>query len=214
MSSSSLKASPLPVPSGNRIEKRRVEFSNRITSAALQLFEKQGVAETSVASIIKQADIAHKTFFNHFPTKEHLLLHIATIFGDHAYSVFGEGFDRIKLPRKQLEFVLSNTAEALQATSAHYKELINFYLIAGTGAGGEMQREHRLRFSEVIGQILGDAKAQGTLRGEQSVAVYTEMVVGLVVATILSWSIEAEYPVVERMAQVYQFLDNSLFSAE
>ena len=74
-------------PELNRIERRKLEFRDRITEAALKLFEEQGVADTSVASIIKEADIAHKTFFNHFPTKDHLLQHIASTFSSNAQTL-------------------------------------------------------------------------------------------------------------------------------
>ncbi len=209
--SAKLAKSPLPEPDGNRIERRKIEFSNRITRAALSLFEKNGVAETSVASIIKEADIAHKTFFNHFPSKEHLLLHIARIFSEHAYPVFGAGFDRESEPRKQLAFVLNNTAKALEATSPHYKELINLYMVGGAADGGEMHRHHRQRFTEVVTGILAEAKKRQQLRAEHSVEVCAEMIVALVVAAILSWSLEADYPVVARMRRALGFINNSMF---
>ena len=75
----------------NRIERRKIEFRDNITRAAMKLFEEQGIVETSVAAIIKEADIAHKTFFNHFPTKDHLLRYIAGSYSDKAYDVFRQG---------------------------------------------------------------------------------------------------------------------------
>ena len=43
----------------------------------LDLFQRHGFQQTKVAEICDGADVAHKTFFNHFPSKLHLLREIA-----------------------------------------------------------------------------------------------------------------------------------------
>jgi AcrR family transcriptional regulator len=52
-------------------------MQGRILEAARELFAEQGFLETRVADICERADIAQKTFFNHFPTKLDLLRDIA-----------------------------------------------------------------------------------------------------------------------------------------
>ncbi len=42
--------------------------------AALRLFAQRGMAETSVEDITEAADVGKGTFFNYFPSKEHLLI--------------------------------------------------------------------------------------------------------------------------------------------
>ncbi|TNF35368.1 MAG: TetR/AcrR family transcriptional regulator [Gammaproteobacteria bacterium] len=194
----------------NRIERRKLEFRDRITEAALKLFEENGVAETSVASIIKEADIAHKTFFNHFPTKDHLLQHIASTFSSNAYAIFREDFKREGDPRKRMEYCLLNVAKALEKVNAHYKALLNLYLISGTG-DREMQRQQKEQFTGVIQQIMEDAQAAGTLRPGFSPATLTEIVVGLSVATLLSWSLEDDYPIVAKIRERIRFINDSMF---
>ena len=195
----------------NRIERRRLEFRDKITNAALKLFEEQGVAETSVASIITEADIAHKTFFNHFPSKGHLLRYIASTFSGNAYDMFREGFKKHSDPRKRLEYCLINIAKTLDTVSPHYKELLNLYLISGT-ASGDMQRQQKEQFSAVINQIITDAEAEGQLRESCSIETYTDVTVGLCVATLLNWSLEEDFSILDKMQQVLVFLNDSLFS--
>ena len=194
----------------NRIERRRLEFRERITQAALRLFESQGVAETSVAAIIKEADIAHKTFFNHFPTKDHLLEHIACSFADNAYATFREGFTRQADPGKRIAYCLLNIAKALEHVNPHYKALLNVYLISGAAAG-DLQLRQREQFSAVIRQIVGDADAAGLLKPGVGVDTGTEVVVGLCVATLLNWSLEDAFPIVAKMNAVIAFINASLF---
>src|SRR5262249_48548384 len=54
--------------------RRRNETKERLFRTALQLFAKKGYVNTRVEEITAAADIAKGTFFNYFPTKEHLLV--------------------------------------------------------------------------------------------------------------------------------------------
>jgi AcrR family transcriptional regulator len=56
-----------------RRERRRVETRERIFRAALELFAQHGFLETTVEDITEAADVGKGTFFNYFPTKEHVL---------------------------------------------------------------------------------------------------------------------------------------------
>lgn len=194
----------------NRIERRKVEFRDRITRAALKLFEQQGVAETSIASIIVEADIAHKTFFNHFPTKDHLLLHVANTFSGNAYALFEAGLEKQLDPRKRLEFCLMSIASALEDVHPHYKELMNIYLISGSGPG-RLQQLQKQQFTALVEKILQQAKKEGSLRNGFTVDTLTDMVVGISVSTLLNWSLEDDYPITPKMKKAVKFLDASIF---
>ncbi|HYB61167.1 MAG TPA: TetR family transcriptional regulator [Methylomirabilota bacterium] len=64
-----------PPKSGlNRRERRHAETRHRLMLAALRLFSERGMAETSVEDITEAADVGKGTFFNYFPSKEHLLV--------------------------------------------------------------------------------------------------------------------------------------------
>ena len=61
----------------SRRERRKLEVRGRILEAASHLFSEHGFQDSKVADICERADVAHKTFFNHFPSKQHLLREIA-----------------------------------------------------------------------------------------------------------------------------------------
>jgi AcrR family transcriptional regulator len=50
-----------------------VETRERLYRAALELFAERGFLETTVVDITEAADVGKGTFFNYFPTKEHVL---------------------------------------------------------------------------------------------------------------------------------------------
>ncbi len=197
----------------NRIERRKLEFRDKITRAAIKLFEKQGISETSVASIIKEADIAHKTFFNHFPTKDHLLLHITSTFSGNAYDTFRADFKKQSDPSKRLNYCLMSVAKALHDVSPHYKELLNFYLISGAGSTA-LQQEQKMQFTAVMAEIMRDAEKDNQLKPGCSIETYTEMTVGICVATLLDWSLQENYDIVRKMQHASHFLSSSLFISE
>jgi len=195
----------------SRIERRKTEFRDKITHAALKLFIANGVTDTSVASIIKEADIAHKTFFNHFPTKDHLLQHIVSSHSEHAYRFFREAFTQHKDPQKQLEYCLSNIAKALEPLdSRRYKELVTFYFVSNASTE-EFRREQKENFTALIQQILQDAKEKNLLRSGFTVEILTDIVVGLCVATLLDWSVEEKFPIVNKMKHIIKFINLSVF---
>src|SRR6266704_2398126 len=60
-------------PIGRR-QRRSAEIRERLFRAALNLFAQKGFAETTVEDITNAADVGKGTFFNYFPSKDHILL--------------------------------------------------------------------------------------------------------------------------------------------
>src|ERR1700733_5598296 len=58
----------------DRRQRRSAETRERLFRAALRLFAEQGFAETTVEDITNAADVGKGTFFNYFPSKEHILI--------------------------------------------------------------------------------------------------------------------------------------------
>src|SRR5208282_1290226 len=65
-------------PARGRRERRTTETRERLFRAALDLFARKGFSETTVEDITEAADVGKGTFFNYFPSKDHILL----AFGD------------------------------------------------------------------------------------------------------------------------------------
>jgi AcrR family transcriptional regulator len=60
--------------SPDRRSRRSAELRERIFRAALELFAQKSFAETTVEDITTAADVGKGTFFNYFPSKDHILL--------------------------------------------------------------------------------------------------------------------------------------------
>src|SRR5271165_5407580 len=58
----------------DRRQRRSTETRERLFRAALRLFAEKGFAETTVEDVTNAADVGKGTFFNYFPSKDHILL--------------------------------------------------------------------------------------------------------------------------------------------
>src|SRR6202040_3917675 len=67
----------LTTVSPDRRQKRSLQIRERLFRAALDLFAQHGFADTTVEDITNAADVGKGTFFNYFPSKDHILLAFA-----------------------------------------------------------------------------------------------------------------------------------------
>src|ERR1700704_2813542 len=64
---------PIKLEEMGRRERRSCETRERIFRAAMDLFRDHGFQKTTVEDITDAADVGKGTFFNYFPSKEHVL---------------------------------------------------------------------------------------------------------------------------------------------
>jgi AcrR family transcriptional regulator len=61
---------PVPATDGGRRDRKKQATHRALRSAALELVAERGYANVTVEDIAEAADVATRTFFNHFPSKE------------------------------------------------------------------------------------------------------------------------------------------------
>src|SRR6516225_10369303 len=95
------KASPFPT---SRRERRSLELRERLFRSALDLFAQKGFAETTVEDITEAADVGKGTFFNYFPSKDHILL----AFGEMQLAKLGDAVEEARhSPAPLLQYLRS-----------------------------------------------------------------------------------------------------------
>src|ERR1700730_9389470 len=67
----------LSTASPDRRQRRSSQIRERLFRAALDLFAQHGFDDTTVEEITNAADVGKGTFFNYFPSKDHILLAFA-----------------------------------------------------------------------------------------------------------------------------------------
>jgi AcrR family transcriptional regulator len=195
----------LAMPS--RRERRRVAVRDRIVETALSLFETQGYEATTVAEIVRRADIAYGTFFNHFPSKLHLLREVA----DHSMRDLFENVEEVrKKPgdfAQHLVALFESSAERTLAKGPQMRELIGAMMaLAFPETAGSDDRRIRAAF----GELLADGVLRGELRDDVDRETLLEVVVGAWYSLFFSWVHFDGYPLRERASKAACFLAQTL----
>lgn len=195
-------------PDLSRRERRKLEVRARILAAGLELFRARGFADTKVSEICERADVAHKTFFNHFPSKQELVREIAQ------HSI-GELLIDIESARK----TGANTADrlarfftgmALRSVEAGpmFREVVTelVHVVHESGSRSEQAR----RLHDAFGAIVADGLAAGDVTRRHDAETLTEMIMGAYYVLIFNYANLDDFPLADQAAAVARFLGDAL----
>jgi len=203
-------ASPSEAPAElGRRERRKLELRGRILEAAVALFDAQGVEATKVAEICERADIAHKTFFNYFPSKQQLLREIA-------HEAVLEMLARIEAVTKQpvstrerLALYFGEIAEHASEAGPMARDLLNMIIRVGNEEGPLEAR----RIHDAFEGLVRAGIEAGDVDTTHGLATLTEMVMGAYYALMLSWAHMEGYPLHRQAKAAAAFLADALCKA-
>lgn len=192
-----------------RRESRRLRTREQVLETALRLFETHGYEATTVTEIVRHADIAYGTFFNHFPTKLDLLREIS----DRSLCDLFESVEEVrKLPggfAGKLVALFESSSARAEEKGPRMRELTGAMMsLAFPESGGHEDRRIRLAF----GAILADGLAAGELREGAELDIVTEIVVGTWYSLFLSWVHFENVPLRERASRAGRFLAEVLIA--
>jgi len=191
-------------PTGRR-ERRRAEMRERLFRAALELFAERGFLETTVEDITEAADVGKGTFFNYFPTKEHVL---ATL-GAERLAVIERAYSRA-----QAGPVLPALKEMAIEVVGHYSE--NAALLRAIYAAHAscepvrrelMKRLHTGR--HLLTEIYALAQKRGEIPSDRSPEELARLTQIVFLGVILAWALNPDSPLSKTAEQVWE-----LFAAE
>ena len=163
-------------PELTRRQRRKLEVRNRIVDAARDLFRAQGFSATRVTEICERADVAEKTFFNHFPTKQGVL-------GDLATSAVEELLLSIEVARKRgrstserLEIFFRALADTMSDAGPPQKELVAA-IVQVVHASGDTSADAR-KLHDAVGALVADGLVAGDVTTRHDPETLTEMIIG------------------------------------
>jgi len=195
------------VPEAGRRERRKREVRERLLKVAMDRFVRQGFEETTVDQIAEDADVAQKTFFNYFATKQQLLHELAEERVDELRQILEEERQGAGSTRAKLEHCFLRLSALLEARGRFARDLILEVMRAREpGAqGAELSQMHA-----AFGAILRDGQLRGDVRTDHSIEFLTEMVVGGFGTVMNNWVNINDYPVKDRLAQAAAFLGEAV----
>jgi len=173
-------------PPGRR-ERRRVETRERIYRAALDLFAERGFMETTVEDITEAADVGKGTFFNYFPTKEHVL----ATYGAERVATVERALQQARQGDRPVIEVLRELAAGVAGQAAERPALVRAIYAAHascTAVRDELQtRLHTAR--RLLAQIFRLAQERGEVRTDISPMVLARLVQTIFHGVMGSWAL-------------------------
>lgn len=149
-------------PRAGRRERRRAETRDKIFRAALQLFAQRGFMETTVEDITEAADVGKGTFFNYFPTKEHVL---ATYGAERVAAVEG-ALERARTTQGPVLEIIRELACNVAGQSSESPELLRaIYAAHATDAAVRAELQARMQTGRrTLAKIFRLAQQRGEVR--------------------------------------------------
>jgi AcrR family transcriptional regulator len=192
-----------------RRERRKAELRGRILETARQLFSEQGYGETRVADVCERADVAQKTFFNHFGSKLDLLREIAQA-GIEELLLEIEGIRKAELCTRDrihrfFDTVAAHVAEAGPGNRELVVELVH---LISSDAAVRSQRARSLHAA--FRGIVDDGLAQGDVTRRHDPQALAEMILGAYYVLIFNYANLDDFPIRERGHAAARILADAL----
>lgn len=170
-----------------RREDNKARRKQLIFRTALELFRTKGFAETTVEEIAEAADIAKGTFFNYFPTKEAVLLHLNEfqIARLHAAEESTPGFKRLSA-REQIATIFKHLAAGISGQADLVRILIGQTLLHPPTLAKHSQTIGD-NLDRMLAEIATRGQAQGEFRTDVCAAEIGQLLSRLYFLTILGW---------------------------
>lgn len=195
----------------SRRSRRKLEVQQRILTAAVALFDAHGFEATRVTEICERADVANKTFFNHFATKSDLLRAIAQT----ALEAFLTEIDAARKhpggTRERLRVLFERIADNALAAGPMHRELLAeiIHVAHESGTDGEQAR----RLHQAFGALVRDGRGAGDVASTHSLEIQTDMLIGAFYALMLNWANLDGYPLRRQALAAARFLSDALTCA-
>lgn len=201
----SLSTSAATLPS--RQERRRQATADRIVEAAGTLFGERGVSATTVAAICARADVAHQTFFNHFPSKADVVRELVRR-GDAfleatAEAALAEG----PATGDRLAWLFGEIHRAAAAVGPMHQDLVSEAIrVANDATDPDPARALHL----ALARILRRGRAQGDVTRQHALDDLVALGIGALSQLMFEWSHQPDFPIAERSARMARLLADAV----
>src|ERR1700722_16097876 len=171
----------------DRRQRRSAETRERLFRAALRLFAEQGFAETTVEDITNAADVGKGTFFNYFPSKEHILI----AFSDMQLSKLESIIDNLRNTHEPVPQFLRTLAVRMTEEPGRNPSLLRALLLANLSSTPvrDGMRINQTRGHQLLTEFVEIGQQRGELRKDLPAGDIAHVFRQTVFGTLLIWSL-------------------------
>jgi AcrR family transcriptional regulator len=184
--------------------RRSAEIRERLFRSALDLFAKKGFANTTVEDITEAADVGKGTFFNYFPSKDHILL----AFGEMQLKKLEAAIEEARSSNTSVEQFLRALPERMTQEPTRNPAIVRTLLQAylSTNVVREAMVDIQRRVQALHTQIIQMGQERGEIRKDfpagEMASVFRQTIFG----TLLMWSLYGDASLTDRMRTAFDVL--------
>ncbi len=203
-----IRQTPPPKSTGNRRERHRVQTRDRLYRAALELFAERGFLETTVEDITEAADVGKGTFFNYFPTKEHILAE----FGGERTAAVERALEKARSTKGSVLDVIGELAIDAAGQSDLNAPLLRAIFAAHASCAPVRAELHKRKlFSRrMLAEMFRIGQQRGEIRDDMTATDLARITQMTCMGVTMSWAIHPESTLRKNSNDVWQLMCPSL----
>ena len=195
-------------PRTNRRARRSAEIRERLYRAALQIFAMRGYLETTVEDITEAADVGKGTFFNYFPTKEHVL----AAYGEERLATIERALEKARAGEGPVLATLKELAGNLAGHSSQSPDLLRSIVVAHLSCApirAEFQKRLQ-RGRRLMAEIFALAQERGEVRRDLSADELGRLMHMIFMGVNVAWALNPDSDLGRTTEDVWELLSPNL----
>ncbi len=198
--------------STSRRQRRSADIRERLFRAALALFAKKGFAETTVEDITEAADVGKGTFFNYFPSKDHILL----AFGEMQLAKLEAAIETARSTHEPLPAFLRGLGARMTQEPTRNPAIIRALLQAylSTTPVRKAMIDMQKRVHVLHTQIIRLGQERGEIRDDLPAPEIAHVFRQTIFGTLLIWSLYGDATLHSRIESAFNVLWSGLAPRE
>ena len=193
-----------PPALADRRQRRSAEIRERLFRAALSLFAQKGFAETTVEDITEAADVGKGTFFNYFPSKDHILI----AFGEMQLAKLEAAITEVRRTQEPIQQFLRSLGARMTQEPARNPEIMRALLLAflSTTRVREAMLDLQKRVQDLHTEMILLGQERGEIRGDLPAEEIAYAFRQTIFGTVLIWSLRGDATLNTRIESAFNLL--------
>jgi AcrR family transcriptional regulator len=187
-----------------RRERHRTETQERIIRSALRLFSERGIAATTIEDITNAADVGKGTFFNYFPSKEHIISRLCRLQMGRIREFVSEAIHSSQpLDKSLYELALIITEEFARCPT-----LVQSILVPSLSSesGRQQMSNDFVEDRKMLAQLIAARQLRGEVRDDYAAMELAFHFQRALFGTAVLWSLDPSEPLSESLKEMSDVL--------
>lgn len=192
-----------------RRERRKLEVQNKICTSAVALFEAQGIEPTTVEEICELADVARKTFYNYYPSKQELIRALCdTQLFSRTEAVLQSVIEKELSTAESLKAYITQLLEDLSDYGKIDRMLIREAMLDVSSDSRATQ--HLAKLIGMFTELVSRGQKQGDVKKDFAPDFYAEVILTSLNGILTAWMSHDGYPIEQRLQNLIEFHTDSI----